>query len=126
MCMPVSSIEGGCLRKKVHCFTTCILRFYLPICVSSLLLLPCCIVNKEDILCLFVFILISYGTDTQGKTTTEITLNTPSASMSYEFCFLCTENRRWHSKSSCLFTSHFYSKLVVLWRLITINTGIIS
>jgi len=76
--------------KKAHCFTSCIWWFYLPICVLSLLLPLCCIVNKENILCLSAFVLISYWTDTQRKTTTEITLNTLSASLSNEFCYLFT------------------------------------
>jgi len=67
-------------------------------------------VNKEDILCLFVLVLILYFTDTQGKATAEITLNMLSASMSDEFCYLFTEKRRRQSSSSCLFTNLIFTQ----------------
>jgi len=57
--------------------------------------------------------------------TTEITLSMLSASMTDEFCYFFTEKQHPQSKSSSLFTSHFYTKLVVLWHLTTPNNGII-
>jgi len=73
------------MKKK---YTARILWFYLSICVLSLLLLPCCVVNKEDILCLSEFVSISYWTDTHYTSKNDYRDNLKHAQCLYEWRIL--------------------------------------